>query len=164
MDEAAPPPGKFITVLSIDGGGIKGLIPATILTFLESQLQVISLTNSFPCLSATNLYLDFGFSTETWWWRCKDCWLLWCDCWNEQRRIDDGDVDRTQWEQPPVVLRQGYQGFLPPTLFQNLSPKKVFFVCFYVFGSNNLKLVLLKLCLLKKACAFLFLKFIFAIW
>ena len=32
--------GKLITVLSIDGGGIRGIIPATILAFLESQLQV----------------------------------------------------------------------------------------------------------------------------
>ncbi|GJX92586.1 retrotransposon protein, putative, ty1-copia subclass [Tanacetum coccineum] len=31
--------GKLITVLSIDGGGIRGIIPATILAFLESQLQ-----------------------------------------------------------------------------------------------------------------------------
>ncbi|KAB2629720.1 patatin-like protein 2 [Pyrus ussuriensis x Pyrus communis] len=31
--------GKIVTVLSIDGGGIRGLIPATILTFLESELQ-----------------------------------------------------------------------------------------------------------------------------
>ncbi|KAL1822124.1 hypothetical protein ACET3Z_008902 [Daucus carota] len=36
-----PPPtyGKLITILSIDGGGIRGLIPACILEFLESQLQ-----------------------------------------------------------------------------------------------------------------------------
>ncbi|KAL8128146.1 patatin-like protein 2 isoform X2 [Apium graveolens] len=36
-----PPPsfGKLITILSIDGGGIRGLIPATILEFLEAQLQ-----------------------------------------------------------------------------------------------------------------------------
>ncbi|CAN6363437.1 unnamed protein product [Urochloa humidicola] len=36
-----PPPstGKLITVLSIDGGGIRGLIPATIIAFLESKLQ-----------------------------------------------------------------------------------------------------------------------------
>jgi len=27
-------------VLSIDGGGIRGIIPATILAFLESKLQV----------------------------------------------------------------------------------------------------------------------------
>ncbi|KAI3686756.1 hypothetical protein L1987_80442 [Smallanthus sonchifolius] len=31
--------GKLITVLSIDGGGIRGIIPATILAVLESQLQ-----------------------------------------------------------------------------------------------------------------------------
>ncbi|CAA6659450.1 unnamed protein product [Spirodela intermedia] len=31
--------GKLITILSIDGGGVRGIIPATILTFLESELQ-----------------------------------------------------------------------------------------------------------------------------
>ncbi|KAK4755958.1 hypothetical protein SAY87_009715 [Trapa incisa] len=34
-----PTYGNLITVLSIDGGGIRGIIPATILTFLESELQ-----------------------------------------------------------------------------------------------------------------------------
>ncbi|KAG5613140.1 hypothetical protein H5410_024421 [Solanum commersonii] len=34
-----PTYGDFITILSIDGGGIRGIIPATILNFLESQLQ-----------------------------------------------------------------------------------------------------------------------------
>ncbi|MCD9640963.1 hypothetical protein HAX54_026758 [Datura stramonium] len=34
-----PTYGDLITVLSIDGGGIRGIIPATILTVLESQLQ-----------------------------------------------------------------------------------------------------------------------------
>ncbi|KAG8499044.1 hypothetical protein CXB51_005473 [Gossypium anomalum] len=34
-----PTYGNLITVLSIDGGGIRGLIPRTILAFLESQLQ-----------------------------------------------------------------------------------------------------------------------------
>jgi hypothetical protein len=38
----APPPsqGRLITVLSIDGGGIRGLIPATIIASLEAKLQV----------------------------------------------------------------------------------------------------------------------------
>ncbi|KAM0019229.1 putative patatin-like phospholipase domain, Acyl transferase/acyl hydrolase/lysophospholipase [Helianthus debilis subsp. tardiflorus] len=31
--------GKLITILSIDGGGIRGIIPGTILALLESQLQ-----------------------------------------------------------------------------------------------------------------------------
>ncbi|OMP11745.1 patatin group A-3-like protein, partial [Corchorus capsularis] len=33
------PEGKLTTILSIDGGGVRGLIPAAILAFLESQLQ-----------------------------------------------------------------------------------------------------------------------------
>ncbi|CAN6587786.1 unnamed protein product [Malus baccata var. baccata] len=37
--ERPPVLGKMIRVLSIDGGGIRGLIPATILAFLESELQ-----------------------------------------------------------------------------------------------------------------------------
>ncbi|KAA8531714.1 hypothetical protein F0562_006569 [Nyssa sinensis] len=36
-----PTHGKFIRILSIDGGGIRGLIPAVILEYLESQLQEI---------------------------------------------------------------------------------------------------------------------------
>lgn len=40
-DEVIPEKyGERITVLSIDGGGIRGIIPATILSFLESKLQV----------------------------------------------------------------------------------------------------------------------------
>ena len=35
-----PTYGNLITILSIDGGGIRGIIPATILEYLESQLQV----------------------------------------------------------------------------------------------------------------------------
>lgn len=34
--------GNLITILSIDGGGIRGIIPATILSFLEAELQVFS--------------------------------------------------------------------------------------------------------------------------
>ncbi|KAJ0025392.1 hypothetical protein Pint_08824 [Pistacia integerrima] len=34
-----PTYGNLITILSIDGGGIRGIIPATILAFLESELQ-----------------------------------------------------------------------------------------------------------------------------
>ncbi|KAK3133550.1 hypothetical protein QOZ80_6AG0537940 [Eleusine coracana subsp. coracana] len=34
-----PTYGNLVTVLSIDGGGIRGIIPAVVLTFLESELQ-----------------------------------------------------------------------------------------------------------------------------
>ena len=46
MDEGPKSPlqpptyGNLITILSIDGGGIRGIIPGTILGFLESELQV----------------------------------------------------------------------------------------------------------------------------
>jgi hypothetical protein len=32
--------GKMVALLSIDGGGIRGIIPGTLLGFLESKLQV----------------------------------------------------------------------------------------------------------------------------
>ena len=37
----SPPPafGSMVTVLSIDGGGVRGVIPGTILAFLEEKLQ-----------------------------------------------------------------------------------------------------------------------------
>ncbi|XP_021767644.1 patatin-like protein 2 [Chenopodium quinoa] len=35
----APTYGNLVTILSIDGGGVRGLIPGTILAFLEDQLQ-----------------------------------------------------------------------------------------------------------------------------
>jgi hypothetical protein len=36
-----PKSGNLITVLSIDGGGIRGILPGVILAYLEAQLQVI---------------------------------------------------------------------------------------------------------------------------
>lgn len=46
---ALQPPtyGNLITVLSIDGGGIRGVIPGTILNFLESELQVSIMASIF---------------------------------------------------------------------------------------------------------------------
>lgn len=42
-----PAPGKTITILSIDGGGVRGIIPAVILEFLEKELQVqVSLSHT----------------------------------------------------------------------------------------------------------------------
>ncbi|WVZ67822.1 hypothetical protein U9M48_016851, partial [Paspalum notatum var. saurae] len=45
---ACPPPskGNLITVLSIDGGGVKGIIPSTFLAFLESKLQELDGSNA----------------------------------------------------------------------------------------------------------------------
>ncbi|KAG6605266.1 Patatin-like protein 2, partial [Cucurbita argyrosperma subsp. sororia] len=38
--------GKVITILSVDGGGIRGIIPGTILAFLESKLQELDGPNA----------------------------------------------------------------------------------------------------------------------
>ncbi|XP_019149984.1 PREDICTED: patatin-like protein 2 [Ipomoea nil] len=35
------PPGGVVTILSIDGGGIRGIIPGTIVAYLEKQLQAL---------------------------------------------------------------------------------------------------------------------------
>ncbi|CAN6448212.1 unnamed protein product [Victoria cruziana] len=43
-----PPPayGNLITILSIDGGGVRGIIPGAILSFLEAQLQELDGKNA----------------------------------------------------------------------------------------------------------------------
>lgn len=54
-----PPPsyGSIVTVLSIDGGGVRGIIPGTILAFLEEKLQVSKL----PCMHAYIVRLGYAF-------------------------------------------------------------------------------------------------------
>ncbi|KAI3896208.1 hypothetical protein MKX03_023358 [Papaver bracteatum] len=53
------PPSKLITVLCIDGGGVRGIIPSTILAFLEAQLQKLNgpdarLADYFDIISGTS--------------------------------------------------------------------------------------------------------------
>nr|CAB3500451.1 unnamed protein product [Digitaria exilis] len=56
-----PPPkfGRFVTVLSIDGGGIRGLIPSVIIASLEKKLQVLDgddarITDYFDVIAGTS--------------------------------------------------------------------------------------------------------------
>uniref|UniRef100_A0A251SYE6 Putative acyl transferase/acyl hydrolase/lysophospholipase n=1 Tax=Helianthus annuus TaxID=4232 RepID=A0A251SYE6_HELAN len=53
---------NFITVLSIDGGGVRGLIPITILEFLEEELHVEHLKESkiFISICAPRSSLKIG--------------------------------------------------------------------------------------------------------
>jgi hypothetical protein len=52
MTPRSPPPsyGSIVTVLSIDGGGVRGIIPGTILPFLEEKLQVRTYSLISPSL------------------------------------------------------------------------------------------------------------------
>jgi patatin-like phospholipase/acyl hydrolase len=52
-------PGQRVTVLAIDGGGMRGLIPGTILAFLEARLQELDgpdarLADYFDCIAGTS--------------------------------------------------------------------------------------------------------------
>ncbi|GLT47004.1 hypothetical protein SLA2020_207270 [Shorea laevis] len=54
-----PTYGNLITILSIDGGGIRGIIPGTILAFLEAQLQKLDgeearLSDYFDVIAGTS--------------------------------------------------------------------------------------------------------------
>ncbi|XP_058722240.1 patatin-like protein 2 [Vicia villosa] len=60
VEQIQPPTyGNLVTILSIDGGGIRGLIPAAIIEFLESQLQELDgedarLADYFDVISGTS--------------------------------------------------------------------------------------------------------------
>lgn len=47
-------PKPLIKILSIDGGGIRGIIPIKILSHIESKLQSPSITNQFDIMSGTS--------------------------------------------------------------------------------------------------------------
>ncbi|CAD6245522.1 unnamed protein product [Miscanthus lutarioriparius] len=57
--ETNPEKVKLVTVLSIDGGGVRGIIPATILAFLEEKLQELDgpdarIANYFDVVAGTS--------------------------------------------------------------------------------------------------------------
>ncbi|CAA6674048.1 unnamed protein product [Spirodela intermedia] len=45
---------NLITILSIDGGGVRGIIPATILAFLEKELQDAKIADYFDVIAGTS--------------------------------------------------------------------------------------------------------------
>ncbi|KAL4196948.1 hypothetical protein AMTRI_Chr04g248820 [Amborella trichopoda] len=59
LQNVPPLYGDFITILSIDGGGVRGIIPGTILSFLYSQLQELDgedarLVDHFDVIAGTS--------------------------------------------------------------------------------------------------------------
>jgi hypothetical protein len=53
-----PTHGNYIAILSIDGGGIRGIIPGIILGFLESELQVIYKPSPMSHASYIYIYIS----------------------------------------------------------------------------------------------------------
>ncbi|KAJ6744349.1 PATATIN-LIKE PROTEIN 2 [Salix purpurea] len=54
--------GDFITILSIDGGGVRGIIPSEVLSALESKLQKLDVDNKDARIAD---YFDFIAGTST---------------------------------------------------------------------------------------------------
>lgn len=134
-----PPQAKLVTVLSIDGGGIRGLIPGTILAFLESKLQVSTNPMTiYTFVTFLSLILHGLFLTETWWRTCKDCRLFWFDCRNEHRWPRDGNAYSSWQRQQTTLCSKTNQWLLLRKLTQDISPKPVRY-SIYNFTKNNIK-------------------------
>jgi hypothetical protein len=61
-----PTHGNLITVLSIDGGGIRGIIPGIILGFLESELQVIFIYEPINAWHMLSTYMNILYNQYHW--------------------------------------------------------------------------------------------------
>ncbi|KAL5204428.1 hypothetical protein ABZP36_009299 [Zizania latifolia] len=105
---AIPPPvqGELITVLSIDGGGIRGLIPATILACLEAKLQELD----GPEARIAD-YFDVIAGTST---GALITSMLAAPDDNRRPLFAAGDLTKFYLENGPKIFPQRKAGFLTP--------------------------------------------------
>ena len=123
--------GRMVTVLSIDGGGVRGIIPGTLLAFLESKFQVL-LTSGLTWRGCNLLFflvfvvftIDICFP-GTWWRRCKNCRLLWRDSRNKHWWASDRHAYSSQQGQSPCVCSKGHQQLLLRPLPRDLPSEQV---------------------------------------
>jgi hypothetical protein len=126
---------KLITVLSIDGGGIRGIIPATILAFLEAKLQVNQERDGVHLYIASCIDHIMVFASSSSHFvpnrpvrvrvgtgRARRSYrgLLRRRRRHEHRRSPDGDAHGPGHERTAAVRRQGPGAVLHPALAQNL--------------------------------------------
>uniref|UniRef100_A0A453IVR3 PNPLA domain-containing protein n=1 Tax=Aegilops tauschii subsp. strangulata TaxID=200361 RepID=A0A453IVR3_AEGTS len=123
----SPPPsyGSIVTVLSIDGGGVRGIIPGTILAFLEEKLQVSKLASApvAPMLvtaGAPVLMAFLLFSVGARWAGREDRGLLRRDRRDQHRGPGDGHAHGARRQRTPALRRQGHQQLLPGALPKDL--------------------------------------------
>ncbi|KAF7094467.1 hypothetical protein CFC21_096774 [Triticum aestivum] len=103
-----PPPsqGRLITVLSIDGGGIRGLIPSTILACLESKLQELD----GPDARIAD-YFDVIAGTST---GALVTSMLAAPGENKRPLFEAKDINTFYLENGPKIFPQRRLGFLTP--------------------------------------------------
>ena len=103
-----PPPsqGRLITVLSIDGGGIRGLIPSTILACLESKLQELD----GPDARIAD-YFDVIAGTST---GALVTSMLAAPGENKRPLFEAKDINKFYLENGPKIFPQKRLGFLTP--------------------------------------------------
>lgn len=134
--------GSKITILSIDGGGIRGILPGVILAYLEAQLQVCIFRNfsnlvvpqeiniaqamiyllwykwtlniSIRKTYRSNvIYLLWLVHVGAWWRGCKDCRLFWCNLRNKYWWSHNCNVSCTKRTATSSFWCQRYSSFLP---------------------------------------------------
>lgn len=105
---ACPPPsqGRLITVLSIDGGGIRGLIPSTILACLESKLQELD----GPDARIAD-YFDVIAGTST---GALVASMLAAPGKNKRPLFAANEINKFYLENGPKIFPQGKLSFLTP--------------------------------------------------
>ncbi|KAF7107585.1 hypothetical protein CFC21_108193 [Triticum aestivum] len=103
-----PPPsqGRLITVLSIDGGGIRGLIPSTILACLESKLQELD----GPDARIAD-YFDVIAGTST---GALVTSMLAAPGENKRPLFEAKDINKFYLDNGPKIFPQKRLGFLTP--------------------------------------------------
>ncbi|KAM0853314.1 hypothetical protein ACQ4PT_051157 [Festuca glaucescens] len=103
-----PPPsqGKLITVLSIDGGGIRGLIPSTILASLEAKLQELD----GPDARIAD-YFDVIAGTST---GALVTSMLAAPGENKRPLFAAKDINKFYLDNGPKIFPQARSGFLAP--------------------------------------------------
>jgi len=118
--------GKMVTVLSIDGGGIRGIIPATLLGFLESKLQVVPPRSPSIFLFSFIIFVHvsmpcLGIGRDP----CKSCRLFRHNCRNKYRRASHHHAYSSQQGQPSHVYCKRHHQLLFRPLSQDLPPEEV---------------------------------------
>ncbi|KAM4128441.1 hypothetical protein ACJW30_02G166900 [Castanea mollissima] len=105
----------MVTVLSIDGGGIRGIIPGILLGFLESKLQ--RGRSGVACASPRQVASDAGAAAQT----PHPCFP---DLWDKYRWASHCHAYSSRQGEPTHVCCKGHHQHLFRALSQDFSPEQ----------------------------------------